>query len=185
MHHFRKQQIITNFCAFFVITEPSVLHMEGPSTEQSEQILQGQSMSGPVGACHKPSWPMTQQWLYHVVHLLWETALDLCNAFVGLLNKPERKMGEKGGVTTKIRKKKISNKFARSVWIFGQGRMTQQSGLQDGHSMTVPAFAGKRACTGNWIMWAQRRTWWEHKQGIVNSEELRGQTQGLDYTRLD
>lgn len=38
--------------------EPSVVTVEGPCTEQSEQILQRLSLFGSVGACSQPARPM-------------------------------------------------------------------------------------------------------------------------------
>lgn len=38
--------------------ESSVITVEGPCTEQSEQILQRQSLFGSMGACYQPARPM-------------------------------------------------------------------------------------------------------------------------------
>lgn len=42
----------------FIFPEPKFHLMEGPCFEQSEPILQGESLYGPVGTRHQPTWAM-------------------------------------------------------------------------------------------------------------------------------
>ncbi len=102
-------------CSVPSSAEPSVVAVEGSCAEQSEQILQRQSLSGSVGACYQPARPMKPPGiLMFCVHLGKSNCTGPVLMFVGLLGKCPRRREGWEGQRGEHKEAKRSSEFNRS-----------------------------------------------------------------------